>query len=485
MIVSGANASLISIHAEVTMPRVISEEARRERILQELEASEDDRRVQLPWKGDKRNFPVIEVDLDAVVLNPWSHRIRSQRLSHPRRRFLEDEPFSEEAQEIVANMLRDTKEFEDLKHDIEQYDQQEVGVVTQHGVLINGNRRAVALEELGENYIEVAVLPEGASDKELTELEGHLQMRRRFREPYSFTNRLLFIHERLEKYGDTREQLAELLRVEDVEEIDRASRMYGYIDEAQKLLDGSFPLTFFDEKKQPLKDLDKECQKLKRQGKEKEAEFLRKLRLLGMITGFGYEPLRDYADVDFFDNYVTERWESLREGNEEESLKEGLPPLSAFEVEKSDQETDEELGLDILSGDGEEKESGFEIDPGTIAQAVGEAYQEGSVEIADPESEESWRIPGKKFVGSVKQVLSEAFEEAELDQNRADRLEEPAERLRKARNHLKRVVPALKKADQDAQFNWSKFQDRYGTVKRHIQNIETYLSRRSKDIGKE
>lgn len=469
---------------EDVMPQAMPKEARRKKIRDELRAWEEDstdgRVEELPWKGKKETFPVIELPLEAVVLNPSNHRIRSQTLSHPRKDLLENDPFSEEAQELVAQLLRESGEYipdkatyEDLKRDIDQFGQEQVGVITHDGVLINGNRRAVSLEDVGKRYIEVAVLPKRADNKELTELEGHLQMRRRLRDKYSFTNRLIYIHERLEEYGDSKEQLAELLRIDDTSEIDRASRIYGYIQEARQLVGGDLKLTFFDDKEQILNDIDKHCQSLKNQGKEQAAERVRRTRLLGMVADIGYQPLRDYADEDFFDAYVADAWRSAREEEDEDGYT--LPTLTSFAPD--DTESEEKLGLDVLGPD-----SGTDAkkaDPAALARALATAEREGEVEVGSSEDGEVEVHPGRKFAGRVKAVIRDAFDEAELDQNRADRLAEPADRLRKAHRHLKRVVPALKKADRDSEFDWSHFLKRYGTVKTSITDIEGYLQARS------
>lgn len=468
------------------MPQVLPKEARRKKIQEELTAREDDatdsRAEELPWQGNKAMFPIIDLPLDAVVLNPSNHRIRSQTLSHPRRDLLEEDPFSQEAQELIAHLLRESGEYirekatyEELKRDLDQFGQDQVGVITRDGILINGNRRAVALEDVGKRYIEVAVLPKRADNKELTELEGHLQMRRRLRDEYSFTNRLLYIHERLEEYGDSKDQLAELLRIEDTSEIDRTSRIYGYIEEARQLVGGDLTLTFFDDKEQILNDIDKHCQSLKNQGKDEAAERLRRTRLLGMIAGVGYQPLRDYADEDFFDSYVTDAWQSARDEDEENDDEYSLPALTAFA--RNETKSQDELGLDLLGRDGDTDEA--KADPASLAKALATAKENDEVKF-EGDNEEAEVHPGSKFVGRVKAVIRDAFEEAELDQNRADRLAEPADRLRKAQKHLKRVVPALKKADQDPAFDWSQLQKRYGQIQRSMTNIEDYLQARSR-----
>src|SRR3954467_7240653 len=98
-------------------------------------------------------MPVIRVRLDSVVLNPRSHRIKSQLESDPgAKAAIEQDPDGEEAQGRIATLLRATAGFEALKRDLEHRDQRDPGIVTREGRLINANTRAVALTDLGSDY---------------------------------------------------------------------------------------------------------------------------------------------------------------------------------------------------------------------------------------------------------------------------------------------------------------------------------------------
>src|SRR5271165_4870884 len=129
---------------DVRMPP-ISEEARKTRIEEALKALPvDAERIPLPWQDKDKTFPVVSVSLDTVLLNPKSHRIRSQLESHPQGRLVTDSPFSEAAQEIVVEILRNTEGYERLKTNLAEEGQREAGVITRAGLLVNGNTRAAA-----------------------------------------------------------------------------------------------------------------------------------------------------------------------------------------------------------------------------------------------------------------------------------------------------------------------------------------------------
>ena len=178
---------------------IISEEARKTRIEEALRAlPRDSERIPVPWQDTTKTFPVIRISLDSVLLNPRSHRIRAQLESHPQRQLVLESPFSEESQDVITAVLRETEGFERLKVNLAEEDQREAGVVTRAGLLVNGNTRAAALRDIDKKYIRVAVLPGDATQEEIDELELRLQMKRDLKQEYTFTNELLFVEEREE-----------------------------------------------------------------------------------------------------------------------------------------------------------------------------------------------------------------------------------------------------------------------------------------------
>ena len=186
---------------------MMTDAARRKQIEEALDAlPQETERIPLPWRNGTSIFPVIQLRLDSVLLNPRSHRIRSQLESHPKKAVVEQAPYSEESQEVVAQLLRETDGYDALKANLSQEKQREAGIITRAGVLINANTRAVALrdiekEENCKGYIRVAVLPKDATESELDELELRLQMKKDYKQEYSFTNELLFVDELLTKYS--------------------------------------------------------------------------------------------------------------------------------------------------------------------------------------------------------------------------------------------------------------------------------------------
>ena len=223
--------------------------------------------VNLPYKdGREGPFLVVSAAVNAVVFNPRSHRIQSQLESHPLRQLVRDEPFSDEAQTVIHEILSETEGFDALKENLKEYGQKDFGVVTRDGLLVNANTRLAALRELGVDYIRAALLPSDADEQAIDRLELELQVQRDFKQNYTFTNELIFINELLMSPGYSEEKVAKALNFaasSDVDELRRGTkrvkqcvRLLALIREIQDLGHGAIPLTYFDDKRQALIDLD-------------------------------------------------------------------------------------------------------------------------------------------------------------------------------------------------------------------------------------
>lgn len=150
-----------------------NEQTRKQMIEKALEALPPDREtLRVPWRGKTERMPVVRIRLDSTVLNPRSHRIKSQLQSdRVARNAIAEDPGGDKAQDAIRELLRATPGFEALMRDLEHRDQRDAGIVTREGRLINANTRAVALDDLGREHIEAAVLPADATIGEIYDLE--------------------------------------------------------------------------------------------------------------------------------------------------------------------------------------------------------------------------------------------------------------------------------------------------------------------------
>ncbi len=269
-------------------------------------------RARFAWKTDFHSSPVVELPVDQVLLNPRSHRIRSQLESHGQRDLIKAEPYAKPAQLIIEDLLRRTEGFAALRENLKEAKQREYGIATHAGLLVNANTRCVALRDNGMDYIRVAILPSDAQQKEIDALELRLQLQEDFRQEYSFSNQLLFVEELLKTYGFTDDRVAQDMNWgsasdpaslrEGVKNVQRHVRMLAVIRELQHISQGRLPLTWLDDKRQALIDLDGEIEKLAKKD-DASGKILKHGRLLGMLVGAFYRDLRE-VDQTFARKYL-------------------------------------------------------------------------------------------------------------------------------------------------------------------------------------
>jgi hypothetical protein len=460
--------------------KVLSEEARRQQIAAAEQAwKAGDRNQPIPWRDKQRILPVIAVSVDAVVLNSRSHRIRAQIESHPMRDVIESDPYSGEAQEIIADLLRETEDFDDLKVNLKEEGQREPGVVTHAGVLVNANCRTVALRDLGKKFIELALLPTDASEQDIDIIESQLQVARDYRREYTYTNQLLLVRDMKEKYGYSTEQIARRLQYaassnkKDLaaggKVVEQMLRILRHIQEMRERSNGGVPLTFFDSQKEALQQLDEAYEKARRVDPAN-ARAIRAAYELGIAAHIGYEPLRQ-VDAEFMEKYVRDHLE------EQDLLSEHVEQLASVDGNTA-AETEPE-GIDIL----EEPES--EEDASTTA-AVNRSGQTLAERLTDillkSHGSETVELPGadgkavevsrEALLTEVQEAMSQAAVERKADKGHANQLSQPITDLRTARRKLDSARDGLVKLTKNPQFDRAKFNQELEAVKRSIEALE-------------
>ena len=144
-------------------------ETRSSLIIKALSAYREEKQTRtetIEFRGTARTFEVVTISPEVPLLNPSNSRLRAQLLSHPRASVVKSDPSSPEAQQILSSLLAGTEKFEALKQQILDFKQQEPGIISRDGLLVNGNTRLTAIRELGLPGFDVAVLPEDATDED-------------------------------------------------------------------------------------------------------------------------------------------------------------------------------------------------------------------------------------------------------------------------------------------------------------------------------
>ncbi|MFF7328560.1 hypothetical protein [Streptomyces sp. NPDC008150] len=274
--------------------------------------------VTVDWNEQKAHVDVIDLPLSKLYFNPSTHRIRAQRSHDPERDVvLEQAPWIRESQEYLRLLLKvsptDTHlrdpDFDALKDSLKEFGQNDPGLVTHTGVLVNGNTRAAALHELGVQTMRVGVLPESFTWADINAVELSLQLRKDHRRDYSYINRIIAMEEQA-SLGRTPEQIARDFRIQVKtyhQERWILSTIRELIKRSQDADGGGLRLVDWEGAQERLKELQRLYVKLETLDRD-QAEVLKELRLAAILLNFSKTDVR-HIDEDF-----------LKEGREQELL---------------------------------------------------------------------------------------------------------------------------------------------------------------------
>lgn len=219
---------------------------------QQLAGARDTMRV--PLRGKPALLEVIEVPLDLPTLNPDSFRIAPALEEHSQADVVRSDPYSPAAQRVVAELVRSShRHAEDLKESLLD-GQDQPGLMTRKGKLINGNTRCVLLRELlAEGRItgttmRVAVLPSDVVEPQELELESVLQKQVEHKDSYNLVSELMMLKKLHEGAGLTDAAIARRLRMRPQRVTDLRS-VLDLMERARRLTNPALPLTSFIQEK--------------------------------------------------------------------------------------------------------------------------------------------------------------------------------------------------------------------------------------------
>lgn len=453
----------------------MTEEAREKLIEERLEAHDPAKHefLSLPWRDDNERFPVISLELGATVLSPHSHRIRAQLESDPRAEIVRTDPFSDEAQDVIADILRETGEnFEDLKQNLADDGQLQFGVVTRAGILVNANRRAVALDDIGKAYIEVAVLPPDTTMAEINDLELTLQMQRDFWEEYTFTNRLLFVDELINVQNRSADDVARALnpavsRDEKTmkrgrEQVEQDTRVLVMLRDIQERSGDKIPLTSFDDQEVALEELERKAHETGKENPAAAAELLQ-VRLLGVLAGVPYRRLR-FLDGEVLEDYVIP-------GLAANNLFVNVLPVLVAEQDEGETAVDEPTGLDVLGEEGgdapEPPEAARKVS--ALVDLLASSYADDYVEL--PTADGAHSEEREVVLAALRSVLTDAASEIEIDRLRDSRLLRPANLADDAERKLRAATDAYLAIRDDGDFDATAFGEALERVRERLEAL--------------
>jgi hypothetical protein len=266
------------------------------------------------WRGKSAHFEVIEMPVGDLYYNPATHRIRAQRSYDPvRDKALDADPWSGESQEYLesllkalpADPLKTDPDFTALAESLKEYGQNEPGLITRDGILVNGNTRRAALkQEFGPTRtMRVAVLPESCTWADIADVEISLQMRKEHRRDYSYINHLLALDE-MAAQGTALPAIATAFRTT-VAACKRDQWVLGVIRSMVKRAEPSgwaLPLVAFEDQTEKLRELHRKYVK-ESVGNPDKAELMLETRLAAIALDFSKTDVR-LIESDFIDRYL-------------------------------------------------------------------------------------------------------------------------------------------------------------------------------------
>ncbi|GGY04449.1 ParB N-terminal domain-containing protein [Streptomyces hiroshimensis] len=277
--------------------------------LEEVQSSGATREsVTIDLNSQPLHVEVIDLPLSGLFFNPGTHRIRAQRSHKPDLdEALDKDPWSAESQDYLkfllqaepANPDRRDADFDKLKESLKEFGQNDPGLVTHHGVLVNGNTRAAALREIGAQSMRVGVLPESFTWADINAVELSLQLRKDHRRDYSYINRLLAMEEQA-SLGRTPDAIAKDFRIRPAtyhQERWILSTIRELIERSKSGGGVALRLVDFEDDQEKLKELHRIHEKLAAVDRD-QAEVLKEMRLAAILLGFSKTDVR-HIDEDF------------------------------------------------------------------------------------------------------------------------------------------------------------------------------------------
>jgi hypothetical protein len=468
---------------------IMTDEQRKKRIEEALAAWHETKggeTLPLPWRGKQEVFPVVKLDLGVPLLNARSHRLRSQLESHEKRELVEKNPWSDEGQEVVSEIIRKSrseKDFDRLRESLRDEDQREAGVITRPGILFNANSRLVALRDLDaadRQWLKVAVLPADASAKELAELEFELQVQEELRADYTLTNEMLFIEELSREHKMSNENIALRLRwaTNDVkskkdgaEQVAQRLRILALIRKMQKLATPPIKLTVFDGKLEQLKALEKKYNAMVGDDPEAADRFV-KAWLAATLAGV--DSVHDLRPVDefFVDDFL-----KLRLG-EQDVLRENADQL--LEPPGADPAGEDLPGLDLLDPEEAQEEeddgsSNGSADVSTIINIL--ASEDATVKLPGSDAE----VDREEVKQAIFNATKGAVDDSKVEGKTESRLEEPVNQLRRAVQAATKARDKYKDVRDSSEFKHGAFGYQLKQLKKAVEALDKLVGKETSE----
>jgi hypothetical protein len=215
------------------------------------------------YNGKLEVFPVFQIPLNLLIYNKYNGRIKSAVLSYESGRGKKLDPKNPDDKKIIENYLFESAENRNEKtlQSLKNYGQQEIGIVTQDLIVIDGNRRSSLLSKLFRegndvDYFKAIILPDTLENNsaEIIKLETNYQMGVDNKVEYKPIEKYLRCKELIEEYNVTIEEVAKLM-AEKTARINQWMNILSLMEEYLVYLDSPNVYTRLDKKEGHFVDL--------------------------------------------------------------------------------------------------------------------------------------------------------------------------------------------------------------------------------------
>jgi hypothetical protein len=422
-----------------------------EKLLKDYEDRNEKKSLTIEYRGKERTFPIITIDPNVLLLNHNNNRLAAQLFDHPDKQAVYGNPTSENAQLIISDLLRKTERFKNLQDQLGEFGQQNPGLITRNGLLVNGNTRTVAIRLLNKPGIDVAVLPDDADDTVILDLEMSLQMVELVHQDYTFTNELLLL-EKCRKQSYTDKQIASKMKWSKgwQKKLDKRFQLLRLINEIRDYMQPiNLAYAIFDEKSQHLEDLNASYESLKNSDLEA-ANNMKWTRISAMFLGVNKDQTRA-IDEDFLDEDLAKRID------QDSPSKELLDRLKKVHI-----------GDDLDDILGKPDDSSEKVDAKELAKEIIKARVDTDGFITGELSPLLVDLR-KKMVLSAEAIITE--------QKRSNLLATPADQLREIREDLERVVSIFNEVCLQKGFNTGDFEYELKKASKSIEDLQKMFSK--------
>lgn len=429
----------------------MSQNFREEAITKALEAYKSEgltRTETIEYRGKTRNLEVITVSPEVPLLNPENSRLRAQLLEHPQHNLVATDPDSPEAQRILENILSSTEKFEELKQQIVDFKQQEPGIVSRRGLLINGNTRLAAIRALGLPGFDVAVLPPDATNDDFFKIEMSLQLRKLVHQNYTFTNELLLVDNYLSRTKNEQSTIDAMQWKRDGKKKLRLFQGYLALIQEIRSLNPRLKYEFFDKRAEFVKNLHDEYKKIAEQS-PLEAEKLKGTRLMGLFLGLNKDEIRE-TDEFFLEDVILPEIKG-------DELEQVFAPYMRVEQDKD--------VLDELI----EEPTGNSIDVMKLVIDIASKVIDTEGSINDALVEQHYKKLHSKFRSSARQKRE--------DRINGELRSEPIEYLKDVTSRVQELADRIPVLIRDSQFDSAKFQFQAKKTSKAITALQDALER--------